>query len=127
MKPGSATPVPAFAPPLPAAFVSASSLDLKSTRLDALLLPLASRDWEAALHSMRTQWAAVAGAFDGELLVLDLRGLPPQGAPVPWLRIKQILAELGLNAVGVQPQLGQGLLDAQPRCQRYGRRSPRAA
>ncbi len=87
--------------------MSASSLDLKSTRLDALLLPLASRDWEAALHSMRTQWAAVAGAFDGELLVLDLRGLPPQGAPVPWLRIKQTLAELGLNAVGV---LGLGQL-----------------
>lgn len=87
--------------------MSASSLDLKSTRLDALLLPLASRDWEAALHSMRTQWAAVAGAFDGELLVLDLRGLPPQGAPVPWLRIKQALAELGLNAVGV---LGLGQL-----------------
>jgi septum site-determining protein MinD len=74
--------------------VSASSLDLKSTRLDALLLPLASRDWEAALHSMRTQWAAVAGAFDGELLVLDLRGLPPQGAPVPWLRIKQAMAKI---------------------------------
>ena len=63
--------------------MSVPTFDLKSTRLDALLLPLTSRDWPAVLPAMQAQWAGASSALLGELLLLDLRELPLQGPPVP--------------------------------------------
>lgn len=75
-----------------------ASLDLKSTRLNALLLPLRSRDLDAVLAQAKLQWGELGGAFEAEPLVLDLRTLPETGAALDWARLQQ-----GLRAHGLQP------------------------
>jgi septum site-determining protein MinC len=75
-----------------------ASLDLRSTRLNALLLPLRSRDLDAVLAQAKAQWGELADAFECEPLVLDLRALPEAGAPLDWVRLQQ-----GLRAHGLQP------------------------
>ncbi len=77
------------------------SLDLKSTRLNALLLPLRSRDLDAVLAQAAEQWGAVSGAFEHEPLVLDLRGLPAGGNALDWDRLLQGLRGHGLQPVAV--------------------------
>lgn len=74
------------------------SLDLKSTRLNALMLPLRSRDLGAVLAQATAQWEGLADGFEHEPLVLDLRGLPAGEAPLDWPRLLQ-----GLRAHGLQP------------------------
>lgn len=75
-----------------------ASLDLRSTRLNALLLPLRSRDLDAVLAQAKAQWGELPEAFEAEPLVLDLRALPEAGAPLDWVRLQQ-----GLRAHGLQP------------------------
>lgn len=77
------------------------SLDLKSTRLNALLLPLRSRDLQTVLAQAAAQWGAVAGAFEQEPLVLDLRALPAEGGPLDWPLLLQGLRGHGLQPVAV--------------------------
>lgn len=85
------------------------SLDLKSTRLNALLLPLRSRDLGAVLEQAATQWGALAGAFEQEPLVLDLRGLPAAEQALDWAHLLQGLRGHGLQPVAVAgaEQLGE--------------------
>jgi len=75
------------------------ALDLRSTRLNALLLPLRSRDLTAVLAQAHAQWGAVADAFEREPLVLDLRALPDEGAALDWPRLLQALRGHGLQPV----------------------------
>ena len=84
--------------PLPAPSVS---LDLKSTRLNALLLPLRSRDLQTVLAQAAAQWGAAAGAFEQEPLVLDLRALPADGGLMDWPLLLQGLRGHGLQPVAV--------------------------
>ncbi|MBN8503842.1 MAG: septum site-determining protein MinC [Burkholderiales bacterium] len=92
---------PANPAPLAPAPPVTLTLDLKSTRLSALMLPLRSRDFAAVAAAARHQWGVDAG-FEGEPLVLDLRELPATGAPVlDWLPLLQTLRELGLQAVAM--------------------------
>lgn len=74
------------------------SLDLKSTRLNALLLPLRSRDLPSVLAQAAAQWGEVAGGFEQEPLVLDLRSMPAGSEPLAWPALLQ-----GLQAHGLQP------------------------
>lgn len=76
------------------------SLDLKSTRLNALLLPLRSRDLQTVLSQAGAQWGSLADGFEREPLVLDLRGLPAgaEGEALDWSRLLQ-----GLHGHGLQP------------------------
>lgn len=89
-----------FAEPDAAAAVTLA-LDLKSTRLNALSLPLRSRDLDAVLAQARTQWGELAGAFEQEPLVLDLRALPAEGSPLDWPRLLQALRGHGLQPVAL--------------------------
>ena len=77
------------------------ALDLKSTRLNALSLPLRSRDLDAVLAQARTQWGELAGAFEQEPLVLDLRALPAEGPLLDWPRLLQALRGHGLQPVAL--------------------------
>lgn len=77
------------------------ALDLKSTRVNALLLPLRSRDvaaWEAVT---RSQWGEPSASFDGEGVVLDARALPAEGPALDWSALLRLLASHGLQALGV--------------------------
>lgn len=77
------------------------TLDLKSARLSALLLPLRSRDLVAVAAAAQKQWAGGPG-FEGEPLVLDLRELPSAGeALLDWAPLLDTLRQLGLKAVAM--------------------------
>jgi septum formation inhibitor MinC len=78
-----------------------ASLDLKSTRLNALLLPLRSRQADGVLASAQAQWGGLRQAFEGEPLVLDLRELPLEGPPVDWALLLAGLRQLGLQPVAL--------------------------
>ncbi len=83
------------------------SLDLKSARLSALLLPLRSRDLDALLGLAEQRWGGLSGAFEGEPLVLDAADMP-QGAALDWPRLLKALRAYGLQPVALQ---GHALLD----------------
>jgi septum site-determining protein MinC len=83
------------------------SLDLKSARLSALLLPLRSRDLDALLGLAEQRWGGLSGAFEGEPLVLDAADLPA-GAALDWPRLLKALRAYGLQPVALQ---GHALLD----------------
>lgn len=77
------------------------ALDLKSSRLNALLLPLKSRDLAALQAAAAAQWGGGPGAFDGEGLLLDLRGLPAEGEPLVWPALQALLRGHGLQLIGL--------------------------
>jgi septum site-determining protein MinC len=77
------------------------SIDLKSARLSALMLPLRSRDLDALLALAAHRWGGLTGAFEGEPLLLDASELPP-GAALDWPRLLAALRGFGLQPVALQ-------------------------
>lgn len=97
------------------------SLDLKSTRLSALMLPLRSRDAAAVLAQAAAQWGPAEGgqsglAFEHEPLLLDLRSLPPaaEGEALDWPLLLAGLRGHGLQPVAV---VGAALLSPEEQVQ----------
>ncbi|MBH9554226.1 septum site-determining protein MinC [Inhella gelatinilytica] len=80
--------------------MTAARLELKSTQLSALQLAVRSRSVAELVAQMREQWAAVAGAFDGEALCLDVSELPP-GAGMDWSGLVEALRQWQLRPVAV--------------------------
>jgi len=80
--------------------MSAPRIELKSTQLAALQLPLRTRLVDELAAQLRTQWADVAGAFDGEALCLDLSELPA-GAGLDWAALLQLLRGWNLRPVAL--------------------------
>lgn len=80
------------------------ALDLKSSRLPTLVLPLKSRDLGAWREALAAQWGP--GTFDGEALLLDARALPPADAAQPPLAWADLAALLRLHGVQVLGLLG---------------------
>lgn len=80
--------------------MSAPRIELKSTQLVALQLPLRTRSVEELAAQLRLQWAEVAGAFDGEALCLDLSELPA-GAPLDWAALLHLLRGWNLRPVAL--------------------------
>lgn len=80
--------------------VSLSRIDLKSTQLGALQLPLRTRVLDELAAQLQAQWSGVAGAFDGEALCIDLSELP-EGAPLDWARLVELLRTWSLRPVAL--------------------------
>ncbi len=93
--------------------MSAPRIELKSTQLAALQLPLRTRSVDELAAQLRTQWADVAGAFDGEALCLDLSELPA-GAGLDWAELLQLLRGWNLRPVALS---GHEALAAEDRAQ----------
>lgn len=88
--------------------MSAPRIELKSTQLAALQLPLRTRSVDELAAQLRAQWADVAGAFDGEALCLDLSELPA-GAGLDWAALLQLLRGWNLRPVALSGH--EGLAD----------------
>ncbi|WP_374433457.1 septum site-determining protein MinC [Inhella sp.] len=80
--------------------MSAPRIELKSTQLAALQLPLRTRSVDELAVQLRAQWADVAGAFDGEALCLDLSDLPA-GPGLDWTALLQLLRGWNLRPVAL--------------------------
>lgn len=80
--------------------VSSSRIDLKSTQLGALQLPLRTRALDELAAQLQAQWSGVAAAFDGEALCIDLSELP-EGAPLDWARLIELLRSWALRPVAL--------------------------
>jgi septum site-determining protein MinC len=78
------------------------ALDLKSSRLSALVLPLRTRDLAALRAAYEAQWGQLAGAFEGDPLVLDVSELPAQGVALDWPVLLGDLRRYGLQPVALQ-------------------------
>jgi len=93
--------------------MSAPRIELKSTQLAALQLPLRTRSVDELAAQLRVQWADVAGAFDGEALCLDLSELPA-GTGLDWAALLQLLRGWNLRPVALS---GHEVLADQDRAQ----------
>ena len=93
--------------------MSAPRIELKSTQLAALQLPLRTRSVDELAAQLRVQWADVAGAFDGEALCLDLSELPA-GTGLDWAALLQLLRGWNLRPVALR---GHEVLADQDRAQ----------
>ncbi|MBH9577797.1 septum site-determining protein MinC [Inhella proteolytica] len=80
--------------------MSAPRIELKSTQLAALQLPLRTRSVDELAAQLRAQWADVAGAFDGEALCLELSDLPA-GQGLDWAALLQLLRGWNLRPVAL--------------------------
>ncbi len=79
---------------------AATRIDLKSTHIDALQMPLRSRALSELAEQLHAAWGGVADAFDGEALCLDVQELPP-GDVMDWPALVAMLRQWQLCPVAV--------------------------
>lgn len=80
--------------------MSVPRIDLKSTHLSALQLPLRTRSVAELAAQLQTQWANVAGAFDGEPLCIDVAELPA-GPALDWQALVDLLRGWSLRPLAL--------------------------